>query len=68
MPNVITPLGGKHRSARSLLAEIMNDDISKCVVVCIDAAGDSHIAHFDMTLAEMCYAAEMIRRFSFGEL
>ena len=30
----VTPIGGVHKSASSLLAEIMNDlDVEKCVVV-----------------------------------
>lgn len=64
----IVPLGGAHRSAKSLLAQVMNDpELDKCVVVTISKNGDIGIAHFEMTRAEMCYAAAVITRHTFGD-
>jgi hypothetical protein len=43
--NKITPLGGKHKSASSLLAEIMNDPAAKRVVVfTFDGEGTMRLA------------------------
>ncbi len=68
MSNVITPIGGAHRSAKSLLAEVMNDPgLEKCVVMTIDKEGNGGIAQFEMTRAEMCYAAAVIVREAFSE-
>lgn len=62
----ITPIGGRHRSARSLLAEVMNDpDMVKCVVVTLSEDGDVGVAHFEMTRAEITYAAAVIQRMAF---
>lgn len=57
-PAKISPIGGKHRSASSLLAEVMNDPkMVKCVVVTLNDAGDFGMAHYEMTRAEMTFAA-----------
>ena len=56
--NKITPLGGKHKSASSLLAEIMNDPKAKRgVVFTFDGEGNMSFAHFDCTRSEMAYAS-----------
>lgn len=67
--SVIVPLGGKHRSVKSLLAELMNDeDITKLVIVTMDKEGNTGKAHFEMTRAELTYAAQLINRIAFDEL
>jgi hypothetical protein len=54
----VVPLGGKHKSASSLLAEIMNDPKAKRVVVfTFDGEGNMGFAHFDCTRSEMAYAS-----------
>ena len=64
----IVPLGGRHMSPGSMLAEIMNDErVEKCVVVTILKDGDIGTAQYEMTVAEMCYAAALIQRIAFGE-
>jgi hypothetical protein len=46
----VVPLGGKHQSASSLLAEIMNDPTAKRVAVfTFDGEGKMSFAHFDCT-------------------
>lgn len=54
----IVPLGGKHRSARSLLAEIMNDeDVETVVVYAFSKDGLLKCAQFGMTVRNMAWAA-----------
>ena len=62
----ITPIGGVHRSARSLLAEVMNDPhMVKCIVITMNEAGDLGWGSFEITRAEMTYAAAFINRMAF---
>lgn len=66
--NVIVPLGGRHQSARSLLAEIMNDpELEKVVLVAYQRNGDSMVAHYQCTRAELTFAAATIERFAFDD-
>jgi hypothetical protein len=54
----VIPLGGKHKSASSLLAEIMNDPkVKRVVVFTFDGEGNMSFAHFDCTRSEMAYAS-----------
>ena len=54
----VVALGGKHRSAQSLLAEMMVDEeIKSCVVMGFTADNVSRFAHFDVTRQQMAYAA-----------
>jgi len=54
----IVALGGKHKSVKSLLAEMMGDEeISSCVVMGITKDGNTKFAHFDVTRKEMAFAA-----------
>ena len=65
----VTPIGGVHRSARSLLAEVMNDPgLAKCVVITLDKDGNIGWGHFEMSRAEMTYAAATINRMAFDEI
>lgn len=62
----VTPIGGTHRSARSLLAEIMSDDeVVKCVVVVIRKDGNIGHAHYEMSRAEMAYAGTLLGHLAF---
>jgi hypothetical protein len=64
----IAPIGGVHRSARSLLAEVMNDPyMVKCIVITMNEAGEIGWGHFETTRAEMTYAAAFINRMAFDE-
>jgi hypothetical protein len=59
--NVVVPLGGAHKSARSLLAEAMNDPrLDHCVLICFDKDGSYGFSHFGMSRERMCFAAELI--------
>lgn len=52
----------------SLLAEIMADpDVEKCIVVTLLKNGDTGTAHYEMSIADMCYAAALIQRIAFEE-
>jgi hypothetical protein len=54
----VVPLGGKHKSASSLLAEMMNDRRARGVVVfTFDGEGNMGFAHFECTHSEMAYAS-----------
>jgi hypothetical protein len=54
----VVPLGGKHKSASSLLAEVMNDPTTKRVVLfTFDGEGNMSFAHFECTRSEMAYAS-----------
>lgn len=54
MENKITPIGGVHRSARSLLAEIMNDpQLSGVAVFATTTDGCLKTGHFEIKCAEM---------------
>jgi hypothetical protein len=64
----IVPIGGRHMSPASMLAEIMNDEmVEKCVVVTILKDGDIGTAQYEMTVSDMCYAAALIQRIAFEE-
>lgn len=64
----IAPIGGTHRSARSLLAEIMNHpNMKRCVVVTIAEDGSLGWGHYEMTGAELTYAAALLNRLAFGD-
>lgn len=68
MSNIV-PLGGSHRSAKSLLAEVMNDPgLARCVVITFAEDGGVGWGHFEMTRAEMTYAAALINRIAFEEI
>jgi hypothetical protein len=58
----IVPLRGHHENWRSLMGEIMEDDgVCKLVIVTFKTDGNAAIAHFEMTRAEMAYAALLIQ-------
>ncbi len=64
----IVPLGGKHRSAKSLLAEVMNDpNMEKVVLVTLSADGGIGWAHFEMSRAEMAWAGLVLQRLAFDD-
>jgi len=64
----VVPLGGKHKSVSSLLAEIISDvEIEKCVIVALRKDGEAWTAHYEMTRADMCYAAALLQRLAFEE-
>ena len=66
--NVVTPLGGRHKSARSLLAEAMNDpDLDQCVIISFSKDGDYGVSHFEMTRERLCFAAELLKRLAFED-
>ena len=61
--NKITPLGGKHKSASSLLAEAMNDPNAKrAVVFTFDGEGNMGFGQFGVTRSEMAYASVIAAR------
>lgn len=68
--NKIIPLGGRHKSGGSLLAEAMNDPaLDHCVLVSFDSSGEGYaVSHFGMTRERLCFAAELIRRVAFDEM
>lgn len=68
VPNKIVPFGGEHKSARSLLAEAMNDpSLDHCVLVCFDEDGNYGVSHFKMTRERMCFASELIKGMAFED-
>ena len=68
MSGKVVPLGGVHRSAKSLLAEIMSDEtVSHLAIVVIHEDGSAGVAHYEMTVEELCFAAEVLRRRAFGD-
>lgn len=67
--NNIIPLGGSHKSAKSLLAEIMNDpNLERCVIITMSKDGGIGWGHYEMTRADMTYAAALIQRMAFDEI
>ena len=61
--NKIVPLGGKHRSAKSMLAEIMNDpDMASCVVFTFDGKGNMGFGQFGVSSQEMAFASSGSKR------
>jgi len=59
--NKIIPLGGEHRSASSMLAEIMNDpNLRSVVVVSFLEDGTTAFSHFNVSRAEMAYASLLL--------
>ena len=68
MANKIVPLGGSHKSVRSLLAEVMNDDDAvKCLVFIITLEGDTRSAHLGMTRAELAYMGLLSAQMALSE-
>ena len=68
MSNKITPIGGTHRSAASLLAEIMNDpNMVRCVVITFDVDGNVGWGHYEVSRGEMTYAAALLNRIAFDD-
>ncbi len=66
--NKVTPIGGRHRSAISLLAEVMNDpDMDRCIVLTFRRGGDIGWGHYEVTQAETTYAAALLNRLAFDE-
>lgn len=64
----IAPIGGVHRSAKSLLAEAMNSPgLMKAWVVTMDENGDIGLGHYEMTRAETAYIGTLLQRFAFGD-
>ena len=67
MSNIVA-LGGKHKSASSLLAEIMNDQACKRVVLMtFDGDGNAGFAHFECTRQEMAFASLAIAKHAMNE-
>lgn len=65
MTNKIVPLGGKHKTVSSLLAEIMNDpDAKKCVIFTFDGEGNMGFSHVDVTRMEMAFASTIAAQYS----
>jgi hypothetical protein len=66
--NKIVPLGGKHKTVRSLLAEVMNDEeAEKCLVFIITKEGDTRSAHLGMSRAEMAYMGLLANQMALSE-
>jgi hypothetical protein len=66
--NKITPIGGQHRSASSLLAEVMNDpSVKKVIVFTLDGAGSLSFGHFDCTHEEIAFASVVLARKAYTE-
>lgn len=54
----VHPLGGKHKSASSMLAEAMADlDCKRALVFWFDDSGNMKYGHFEVTRKETAYAA-----------
>lgn len=68
MPSIVVPIGGKHKSVKSLLAEIMNDtDVERLVIVTFLKDGECSMAQFETTRADLCYAGALIQRMAFDD-
>jgi hypothetical protein len=64
----IVPLGGHHRSARSMLAEVMNDpNLDRCVVITFGKDDGVGWGHYEVSRAEMTYAAALLQRLAFDD-
>lgn len=54
----VAPIGGKHQSVSSMLAEAMADPACKRALICwFDDDGNMNYGHFQVTRKEMAYAA-----------
>lgn len=59
----IVPIGGEHRSAKSLLAEVMNDpELERCVVVTLGPGDRVGWAFYMMSSEQLTYAAAILNR------
>lgn len=68
MSGKIVPIGGAHKSARSLLAEVMNDEgMVKVVLVTLSQDGEAGFAQYGLTRAEMAWAAAVVHRHIFDD-
>jgi len=54
----VVPIGGVHKSASSLLAEVMNDpDLDRVLVCGFMKKGEMTFAHYECTLQEFSFAS-----------
>lgn len=57
----VSPIGGKHQSVSSMLAEAMADPACKRAVICwFDDDGNMSYGHFRLTRKEMAYASVVL--------
>ena len=63
--NKIIPLGGKHKSPQSLLAEVMNDpNLTKVAVFTFHKDGSMGQAYIGLSNAEMAFVGAVATRTS----
>jgi hypothetical protein len=61
--NKIVPIGGVHKTASSLLAEIMSDDmVEKVIVLTMDKDRNMKFAHLNFTDEEMSLASIILQK------
>jgi hypothetical protein len=61
--NKIVPIGGQHQSARSLLAEVMNDEeLDSVVLVAFLKDGTPVPTWYGTTMANMSYAIMILQQ------
>jgi hypothetical protein len=54
----VVPIGGSHKSASSLLAEVMTDPNLERVLICgFMKNGEMNFTHFECTLQEFAFAS-----------
>lgn len=59
----VVALGGKHKSAPSLLSQAMSDEtITNVCIVTFHDNSDSEFAHFECTRQQLAYASLVIGR------
>lgn len=65
----VVPIGGEHKSAHSLLAEVMSDPTLESVVVITFRKGTDDVGWgvYQMSAPDLCYAAKLIERLAFDE-
>lgn len=61
----IVPIGGSHKSVKSLLAEMMGDDeIEGCVIMGFTKDGNTKYAHFGVTYKDMAFASCVFQHYA----
>lgn len=64
----VVALGGKHKSVPSLLSQAMADEtIKNVVIVTFHENGDSELAHFECTRAQLAYASLVVGKVVFED-
>jgi len=65
----IEPLRGSFENWRALLGHIMeDDDVERFVIVTLKKDGTMWTAHFEMTIAEIAYAALLLQKKAMEEI